>query len=293
MMKILELEIIMCKVCKHEISEENKSYILSCGNTLCHQCQIPLTAPGSQIKCPFDQSHCHANESPVINFSYNEIVEQVKNHLSKSSRESQIHKNVQSLILQQSMIINLKNSLNLSKTNQNANTKYKGQYVNGKKQGEGEFYTNEFQFVGNFQNDLPVGPGKLIFYGKGIYKGAFLGDYDKGKGTIMYENGDKYIGNWSNYMKTGRGKLILSNGNIYEGDFKNDIFEGEGALFIKEDQKQIEGNWTNGKENGIFLLYSKKSKYPIKAKYNDGILDTILELECIEGYSKDKQFLIE
>lgn len=271
-MKFLEYEIIMCKACKHKISEENKPYILSCGNTVCHQCQTLLTAPGSQIKCPFDKSHSHANETPVVNFSYNEIVEQVKKHFLKS----QTHKNFTTLIQEQSISLI-----------------YKAGYIDGKKQGEGELTTKEFRFVGNYKNGLPFGPGELVFFGKGTFKGFFLGDYDKGKGTIIYTDGDKYIGSWSNYKKTGKGKLIMSNRNIYEGYFKNDMFEGEGTLFIKEEQKQIEGNWRFGKENGVFLLYSKKSKYPIKAKYNNGVLNTILELEYIEGYSKDKQFLSE
>lgn len=288
-MKIIEYEIIMCKVCKHELSEENKPYILSCGNTLCHKCQTLLTAPGSEVKCPFDLSHSHANETPVINYSYNEIVEHVKNRLLKSAVESPANKNFQTITHEQLLIIGLKTS----QFGQIPSTNYKGGYVNGKKHGEGEFWTKEFHFTGNFQNGVPFGPGELNFYGKGTFKGAFLGDYDKGKGTIIYANGDKYIGNWSNYMKTGKGKLIMSNRNIYDGYFKNDMFDGEGVLFIKEDQKQIEGNWANGKENGIFLLYSKKSKYPIKAKYINGVLNTIIELEYIEGYVKDKQFLIE
>lgn len=290
MLKILELEIMLCKICKKEITERNKPYILSCGNTLCSNCKDIFTTSSTTYNCPFDNTHSHINESPPVNFSYFDIINDLRAHLKKNEKKNKL----QQSMIHQSLVLNLQISSRLRNSSTFSNgTSYKGKYVNGKKHGSGEYTTKEYYFSGNFQNDLPVGPGKLMFFKKGTFEGNFLGDFSKGKGTIIYENGDTYFGEWVDFKKKGKGKMQLSNGNIYEGNFEDDLFEGKGAMYMKEDSKQIEGNWRKGKENGTFLIFSKNSRYPVKAIFTDGKLQTIVDLEFTEGEEPNKQFIID
>ena len=294
MLKILELEIMLCKICKKEITEVNKPYILSCGNTLCGHCKDICTTSSATLNCPFDNTHSHINESPPVNFSFFDIVNDLRNHLTSRLNNDKKNKLQQSMI-HQSLVLNLQSSNRLRNSSTLSNgVSYKGKYVNGKKHGDGEYTTKEFYFSGNFQNDLPVGPGKLMFLlKKRSFEGNFLGDFSKGKGTIVYENGDTYFGEWENFKKKGKGRMELINGNIYEGNFEDDQFEGKGAMYMKEDNKQIEGNWRKGKENGTFLIYSKKSRFPVKAIFTEGKLQTIVDLEFVEGEDPNKQFIID
>ena len=92
------------------------------------------------------------------------------------------------------------------------------------------------------------------------------GQYHKGKGKILYEDGSSYEGEWENFKRQNYGILTLSNLDRYEGDFKDDLYEGKGKLFLSDRNICYEGFWRDGKKFGEFNIYNddeliKKENY--------------------------------
>lgn len=264
MLEILKKEILWCHVCSEEFSDENKPFIASCGNTFCSKC-FPEFKKG--IPCFYGHDHNHLGEKERINYSFLSIIEDLK----------KIKDNNQSISKE-----------NLQLPNNNLEEKFTGNYVNGQKHGIGEYTAKDIIFNGNFQNDKPKGPGKLIYHNKGIFEGQFEGSFDKGKGTIIYPNGDVYTGEWKDFKKIGNGILEMSNGNRYKGDFKDDKFNGIGELYSNEEHKTTKGTWKNGVEEGTVYIFTKKSLFPLRAKFSKGKLVTIEDLQYKDQIIYDK-----
>ena len=60
----------------------------------------------------------------------------------------------------------------------NGNIKYEGDYINGKREGNGKFIDEDGNYyIGQFKNDLRNGIGKVFLSnGINIYKGIFIND---------------------------------------------------------------------------------------------------------------------
>lgn len=265
MYKILELELLLCKKCNKEYSEENKPCILSCGKTICSECSVKLTKTSISDgvileKCFFDQGHSHAGENSPVNFSFLDIVTGLKVNLEKRKKPKE-----------DIFISHLHNST-IPSNFKSSSLGYNGSLEDGKKHGQGKLITSIYIYEGNFQNDLPIGPGKLIHKTKGVFEGTFTGEYGNGRGIILYSNGDTYSGEWKNMNKKGKGTLRLHNGNKYEGNFANDLYDGYGEFINIEENKTIKGHWKEGKENGDFMIYTNKESKPVKALYKAGVL---------------------
>jgi len=83
---------------------------------------------------------------------------------------------------------------------------YKGNYVNGKIEGQGEaIYKSGDHYIGGMSN------GK--FAGYGVY---------------TFKSGNKYEGEFVNSKKHGKGKQTDADGSYYEGDFENNLMHGLG-----------------------------------------------------------------
>ena len=86
-------------------------------------------------------------------------------------------------------------------------TSYEGQFLDGKKHGQGKYTTPNFSYVGMFNEN----------------------QFDS-RGYISYKNGDKYEGNFEKGKKSGNGTYTWSDGSYYEGSYKNDLKHGQGRF---------------------------------------------------------------
>jgi hypothetical protein len=124
----------------------------------------------------------------------------------------------------------------------NNNTRYEGQFINGKKNGKGKLVDSAGNiFSGLWQEEEPI------------------------RGTYKFKNGDKYTGRFKDRMFHGVGVLVYSNGDRYIGEFKKDKRSGYGSMVYKSLRKIYIGKWKNDKQNGKGRVYyfteSESGKY--------------------------------
>lgn len=128
----------------------------------------------------------------------------------------------------------------------NNNTRYEGQFVNGKKSGKGKLIDSEGNvFSGDWIEEEPI---------KGIYK---------------FKNGDKYSGALKDRMFHGSGTLIYKNGDRYNGDFKKDKKSGTGTMVYRSQRKIYIGKWKNDKQHGTGRVYYFTEME--KGKFQNGV----------------------
>jgi hypothetical protein len=154
-------------------------------------------------------------------------------------------------------------------------TFYIGQLLDGKKSGFGvrSYVGSALAYVGDYQNDIKAGQGKLFDFKKNkivftgewardkrngygelekdnaFYKGNYVEDQMDGKGKQLWENGDSYEGDFKNDLKNGRGLMKHANGDVYEGQFVNGKMHGEGVYTWKNGEKYI-GEFRDGTMGG-------------------------------------------
>ena len=160
---------------------------------------------------------------------------------------------------------------------------YIGEFVNGKKEGNGIIlYNNGTKYEGTFKNDKHDGFGKLFqldgenyvgewkegkINGNGIrhhsngdkYIGNYINNIRNGEGNYIFANGDSYNGNWTNGCANGFGKFNFKNGNSYEGNFKKNVIYGEGVYKMKNGDIYI-GFFKYGLINGKGTCYNIKGE---------------------------------
>ena len=100
---------------------------------------------------------------------------------------------------------------------------YKGNYINGQIEGEGEaIYKSGDHYIG--------GMSKGKFSGYGVYK---------------FRSGNKYEGNFVNSQKHGKGKQSDADGSYYEGDFVKGLMHGYGKFVNSAGTLVFEGKMEN------------------------------------------------
>ena len=182
-----------------------------------------------------------------------------------------------------------------------SDSKYLGEFKNGKKNGQGVFYYKEnIKYVGSWKNDTRSGEGRMYANGsviqEGIWKnnaltmsrhflGCISGDCQSGIGIYLYEDGrklygkfingeisettvcyypdgKKYIGGWSNNNKNGVGTLY-GQGKEENGFWSSGDFLGD----TKNGGKGcVLGNCSNGE--GIYI-YNDETRY--NGRFNNGL----------------------
>ena len=80
-----------------------------------------------------------------------------------------------------------------------------------------------------------------IIFGKQYYKGDFVKGKMEGKGKIKFEytNAD---GSYNEYVH-------------YEGNFENCFWHGKGKRYYKDGSIMYDGEWKNGRRNGLGIFY--------------------------------------
>ena len=123
--------------------------------------------------------------------------------------------------------------------------KYQGNWVDNKAEGEGKLTLeegkNEYSYDGQWKNNAANGKGKIILFGKQYYKGDFVKGKMEGKGKIKFEytNAD---GSYNEYVH-------------YEGNLENCFWHGKGKRYYKDGSIMYDGEWKNGRRNGLGIFY--------------------------------------
>jgi hypothetical protein len=127
---------------------------------------------------------------------------------------------------------------------------FEGTFINGILYGiaEAKWITGEV-YLGDWQNDLPHGQGKLISQ-KGTYDGEWVAGKKHGKGSITWQNGDKYDGTWENDLMHGYGKYTFVDGSYYDGQWNLGKRHGRG-VFVFFNGARYEGDWVADKRQGF------------------------------------------
>ena len=129
---------------------------------------------------------------------------------------------------------------------------YKGDIINFKKEGIGIEKTNDYNYEGEFHNDIKHGKGKIIFYNNNSesYEGDFKNGDITGKGFYIWKNKHTYyLGDFLRGKMHGKGIYKWPDGNVYEGEYIYGIKEGYGE-FKWNDGRIYKGPFKNGKQHG-------------------------------------------
>ena len=149
---------------------------------------------------------------------------------------------------------------------------YKGEYKEGKYNGQGTFnYPFGTIYEGEWKDGKKHGQGTLTSHSGDKYVGEFKGGKRNGKGVFTFGKGkwagDKYVGKFKEGVYHGKGKYTWSDGKKYVGEFKDGVYHGKGTLTSKDGGKFV-GEWKDDKEwNGN--NYNKNGK--IISKYVNGV----------------------
>lgn len=89
-------------------------------------------------------------------------------------------------------------------------------------------------FVGELNENVFSGLGKMVFRDGAIYYGSFVNNnmFSK-KGVLYFPNGDKFKGSIERGQRNGAGEFRSNDGKrIYEGTFKDDLRDGHATYTV-------------------------------------------------------------
>ena len=161
---------------------------------------------------------------------------------------------------------------------------YKGEFVNGEKNGKGkEYYSYEYEkkilFQGEYLNGKRYGKGKEYYYinnclrFEGIYKCGFKEEgkeyYPNGKLLFKgkYKSGVKWDG--EGYDENGNIIYKISKGKGFIEEYEFNIFDDN----IKDSytKKLFEGEYLNGEKHGKGKEYNNKGEIIFEGEYYKGL----------------------
>jgi len=158
----------------------------------------------------------------------------------------------------------------------NSNLKYRGSLKNYEAEGEGIYYSKDYNqtiiYEGYFKKGLPNGNGTKYYYEGnkkiGYYNGSWINSKRSGRGEMHnYKEGIIYNGLWKNDKRHGKGKINYTNGDYYEGDFMNGLKEGKGIYYYLD--CYYNGGWKEDKRHGEGKIYCKDGIYYNGYFYDD------------------------
>ena len=132
-------------------------------------------------------------------------------------------------------------------------SKYTGDIKNNKRNGKGQYKSENEVYVGGWKNDKKDGEGTLTFEDGTEYIGYFKDDQFNGNGKMKWKDGLFYEGNFLNNCLHGKGYLRGKNDHIYDGNFKYGKYHGMGTFkWINRDNTEYyTGNYICGQKDGI------------------------------------------
>ncbi len=92
-----------------------------------------------------------------------------------------------------------------------------------------------------------------------IYSGEMLDGQPHGKGEILYQRFfDRYVGEFVDGKRSGEGTYYYWSGEVYKGGWKDNLQNGKGVITRIATGTIIEGNYANGRMNGL-VKYTYKN----------------------------------
>ena len=103
---------------------------------------------------------------------------------------------------------------------------FKGEYLNGKRNGKGKeyYHNNKLLFEGEYINGKRNGKGKEYYYDDKLkFEGEYINGERNGKGKEYYDCGKlKFEGEYLNGERNGKGKEYYYDGKLkFEGEYLN------------------------------------------------------------------------
>eukprot|EP01083_Nonionella_stella_P027440 75552_1 len=163
------------------------------------------------------------------------------------------------------------------------NCTYNGHVYCGIRHGYGTLIIHDTntKYVGEFANGKRHGKGIVYYNSDDVYDGEWRNGKREGKGTCVYKNGDEYTGDWLNDCKHGDGWMRWKSLNeIYYGQWKDNKPHGKGIHVKPHDTITIQqlqglhnftcfnglnwyyGQWKDGKRDGFGIYnYANGSQY--------------------------------
>lgn len=156
---------------------------------------------------------------------------------------------------------------------------YEGHVNHNKPHGKGIIKSPDGEvYIGNFFEGLKSDFGILS-----CKEGTLKGYWREGCTTLRYDNFwiitpicplnppslDHYSGETKNDLPDGKGKYILPNCNFYDGAWKRGKCHGKGKLFLRKENMTYEGDFNDGKIEGIGTILKDARSYTGELK--DGL----------------------
>ena len=142
---------------------------------------------------------------------------------------------------------------------ESGNQGYKGEMVNGVREGKGTYlFPNGDKYEGFWKNNKMEGKGVYSFKDGDKYDGDWVAGKKEGQGIYIFSSGAKYEGNWVQNKMEGKGIFFYKNGDKYDGEWKDNKKEGNGIYYYSNGSK-YEGEWKDDKKdgNGTFTYVKK------------------------------------
>ncbi|EPY26694.1 hypothetical protein AGDE_11139 [Angomonas deanei] len=158
---------------------------------------------------------------------------------------------------------------------------YEGQWAGGVFDGFGEHIQANYKYRGEFRNGKREGEGTLFIKDgnapyRRVYEGEWLNGMRDGRGTQWTKDGEVYEGEFVADKRHGNGRLYATNGDIIEGSFKEGVCDGW-AVLRQANGDWFEGYWVDGLREGPGEWHYVKRKQLYKGEWskNIAVLGTI------------------
>ena len=138
---------------------------------------------------------------------------------------------------------------------------YRGWWVDGLMDGQGELQFAGNRYVGDFSEGDRSGLGMQVFQSGERYDGLWFHNMMHGMGTLLFPNGDKYTGTFKNNTFHGRGTINYANKSVFEGSFEDGLPNGPGLLTMPNDQIVYDGEFAGGSFHGQGSLKWSNDRY--------------------------------
>jgi len=129
---------------------------------------------------------------------------------------------------------------------------YKGDFINGLRQGKGVLTTKKFIYNGDWEKNLFHGDGKITYTSGESYNGSFKKGFKNGFGCFIQTPAYWYRGDWLNNIRHGQG-IEKSEDGLYNGDFQFGKKHGHGSITYNNGST-YEGKWLNNVRQGFGIL---------------------------------------
>lgn len=110
---------------------------------------------------------------------------------------------------------------------------YVGGFRDGRKCGRGREVMEEYWYEGEFQQDFCEGSGKMTTFDGHVLQGVFRKGKISGTGVEVLPSSEEYEGEFIDGIRNGKGKINFQ-GLLFDGTFKDGLAEGEGIVTFQD-----------------------------------------------------------